>query len=129
MAPGDDTELRMVRKQQDRAPDWGLFAPAARTTDPQTSKRAERDVRPRRGSQALKLLRAYLETDGTLGGLTDEQAARYAGLGAGAWKRCSDLRRAGYIEPTGQTTLSSFGSAVQVCRITASGIARAQEGR
>ena len=129
MRPGDETELRMVRKRQDQAPDWGLFAPAARTSDPVTSKRGERDVRPRRGSQAIKLLKAYHETERTLGGLTDEQAARYAGLGAGAWKRCSDLRRAGFIAPTGRLTISTFGSAVQVCRITETGIARLQEGR
>jgi len=129
MRPGDDTELRMVRKRQDAAPDWGLFAPASRATDPETSKKGERDVRPRRGTQAMRLLRAYYDVRATLGGMSDEGAAQFAGLANGGWKRCSDLRRAGFIEPTGEVVLSQYGSSVQVCRITDAGIAHLTEAR
>lgn len=117
----------MARRKNDANPDFGLFAPASRNTDPATSKMGERDVKPRRGSQAIRLLEAYRITDTSLAGLTDEEAARYAKLNAGAWKRCSDLRRAGYIQPTGNLRLSSFGSMVQVCRITDAGRARLAE--
>lgn len=127
MRPGDEVELQMVRKRQDASPDWGLFAPAARTSDPMTSKLGEKDMRPRRGTQAMRLLVAYNHVDPSLAGLTDEQAATAAGLNNGAWKRCSDLRRAGFIEPTGLMGLSSFGSAVQICRITPRGVHALEE--
>lgn len=129
MHRGDDVELRMVRKRQDSSPDWGLFAPASRASDPETSKQGERDVRPRRGTQAMRLLQAYYDISKTLGGTSDEGAARFAGLNNGGWKRCSDLRRAGLIEPTGEVVLSQYGSSVQVCRITAAGIAHLAEAK
>lgn len=115
----DDTELWLARRQRDESPDWGLFAPAARTSDPETSKKAEAQVRPRRGSQAMRLLQVYAE----LGPLTDEVATQKAGLVNG-WKRCSDLRNAGYIKPTGQLSTSSMGAQVQVCAITDLGRSR-----
>jgi hypothetical protein len=37
------------------------------------------------------------------------------------WKRCSELRQAGYIKPTGETRVSSAGVEQQVCRITIEG--------
>lgn len=114
----DDTELWLARKQQDANPDWGLFAPAARTSDPVTSKKGEAHVRPRRGSQALKILQQYADAE-----LTDEEAVTRAGI-PGGWKRCSDLRQKGFIQPTGQLRQSSAGVAVQVCRITPPGRAQ-----
>jgi hypothetical protein len=114
----DETELWLARRQSDANPDFGLFAPAARTSDPVTSHMAEEAIRPRRGSQAMTLLQVYATAPG---GLTDEEVAVQAKLGQGAWKRCSDLRRAGYIVPTGNLRPSSAGLLVQVCRITEAG--------
>jgi hypothetical protein len=50
-------------------------------------------------SQRGRLLLAYLEVSDL--GLTDDQAARMAGIGEKScwWKRCGELRRAGLIEP------------------------------
>lgn len=115
----DDTELWLARRKRDEQPDWGLFAPAARTSDPETSHNAARHVQPRRGSQAMRLLQAYADW----GSMSDEMATRKAGLVNG-WKRCSDLRNAGYIKPTGELVTSSMGAQVQVCGITDLGMSR-----
>jgi hypothetical protein len=57
--------------------------------------------------------------------LTDEQAGNLSGLAQRPkccyWKRCSELRAKGYIVATGETRISSAGSAMQVCAITAEG--------
>lgn len=122
----DDTELEMLRRRRDAAPDFGLFAiavqidrlPHTRRADPPTSRAAEAISRPRRASQAMRILGTYLDTP-----RTDEAAILAAGV-TGGWKRCSDLRRLGYLEPTGETLRSSSGAPAMVCRITAAGRAR-----
>ena len=95
--------------------------PLFRNTDPETSVKGAQDVKPRRGSQAMLLLAEYAHRDG----LTDEEAGLFSGLLALPkccyWKRCSELRAKGLIIPTGETRLSSAGSAMQVCAITAEG--------
>ena len=92
--------------------------PLFRNTDPETSAMGAQDVKPRRQTQALRLLAEYAHRDG----LTDEEAALFAGLiKTGYWKRCSDLRTAGYIIPTGETRLGSQGSLMRVCAITEAG--------
>lgn len=100
---------------------WG---PLFRSADPDTSTQAARDVIPRRGSQTMQLLAVY--RNHALFGMTDEEAGIESGLAARPkccyWKRCSDLRTAGFIEPTGDTRPSSAGSQMQVCRITAKGM-------
>jgi hypothetical protein len=109
----DETEMYLYRKRL--ALDFGLFAAEqhnARTTDPETSHKADRANAPRRASQATRILRAYLD-----GPQTDEQASEIAGVPNG-WKRCSDLRRLGYIIPTGETAVTSYGVEANVCRIT-----------
>lgn len=69
----------------------------ARTTDYDTSKDAAAFAQSARaGSIKSALLDAYAAAPY---GLTDEAAAQAAGLGSGAWKRCSDLRREGAIIP------------------------------
>lgn len=94
----------------------------ARTADPSTSKRAADDARPRISPQKVTLLECY-EFAGS-DGLTDEEAGDHSGLSANRrccyWKRCSELRQAGFIVPAGER-LSSAGSAQRVCRITEAG--------
>lgn len=93
--------------------------PLFRNTDPVTSALGARDVKPRRTSQAMRLLAEYLHRDG----LTDEEAGLFAGLiHTGYWKRCSDLRSQGFIFDTGTTRISSAGSLMMVCGITPEGM-------
>lgn len=88
-----------------------------RTTDPETSRKAGQQAKVRAGTQRHTLLEAYAQH----GGLTDEEAGDVTGLrrpGVCYWKRCSELRASGHIEPTGKTRLSSVGEAQMVCRLT-----------
>jgi hypothetical protein len=97
--------------------------PLFRSTDPATSRQGAHDVLPRRDSQQGQLLRVYGEN--RIYGLTDEQAGNLSGLAQKPkccyWKRCSELRQKGLIEDTGQEALSSAGSSMMVCRLTAKG--------
>lgn len=80
--------------------DIDLFTPIARATDPATSHAGAKAIEPKRGTQASQILatfRAYAHT-----GLTDAEVESYTKI-RGAWKRCSDLRNAGLIRPTGET--------------------------
>jgi hypothetical protein len=95
--------------------------PLFRSADPVTSRQGARDVLPRRDSQQGQLLAVYRNQPG----LTDEEAGIKSGLAAKPkccyWKRCSELRAKGLIEDTGNTRLSSAGSAMRVCRLSAKG--------
>jgi hypothetical protein len=95
--------------------------PLFRSADPITSVLGAGDVKPRRGSQQALLLAEYAHRDG----LTDEEAGLFSGLLSRPkccyWKRCSELRAKGLIAVTGETRLSSAGSAMQVCAITPAG--------
>lgn len=110
-----------------------------RGTDPSTSTGAAAVVDDREGGHHVvrdgthkaRLLMAYGRVAhaaaGTTGGtLSDKRAAEEAGLSAGGWKRCSDLRTGGFIVPDGET-MGEMGVPVMVCRITAKGWARWQE--
>lgn len=114
----DETELYLQRRNAAIGGLWSIVdavtsrLPAARTTDPETSHQAAKQNAPRRATHAMRILRAYLE-----GPQTDEQAAIWAQI-PGGWKRCSDLRRLGYIVPTGETALTSYGASANICRIT-----------
>ncbi len=98
--------------------------PLFRASDPDTSRQGAKDVKPRRNSQTDLLLRMYASYKIT--GLTDEEAGVWTGLAdmpkCCYWKRCSELRALGLIRDTGDTRLSSAGSAMMVCRITQTGI-------
>lgn len=97
-----------------------VFGGHARRTDPATSHQGARDVAPRAGSQKALLLQTYRYA-GTRG-LTDEEACTTTrGVGTGGWKRCSDLRRDGLIEPTGEERVGSSGSMQMVCRVVTDG--------
>ena len=94
--------------------------PLFRAADPTTSRDGAKDVLPRRDSQQHQLLAAYLAGDAT-----DEEAGVRSGLAAKPrccyWKRCSEMRAKGWLEPTGEVRLSTAGSAMQVCRLTSEG--------
>jgi hypothetical protein len=86
----------------------------ARNTDPETSAKAARRLRP--GSAKSQLLALYYWND-----LTDEEAANASGLTLYAvTKRCADLRRDGLIEAVGLRAGES-GNDRMVCRITDAG--------
>ena len=109
---------RVTKYPKTKEPNMWDELPLFRNTDPETSAMGAQDVKPRRQTQALRLLAEYAYRDG----LTDEEAALFAGLiKTGYWKRCSDLRTAGYIIPTGETRLDSQGSLMRVCAITEAG--------
>lgn len=91
-----------------------------RATDPATSTRATQNLSVRAGSQRATLLAQY-----DLDSMTDEEAGEATGLARLAkccyWKRCSELRQAGYIAPTGAVRRSSAQVDQQVCSITQTG--------
>jgi hypothetical protein len=94
----DTTEAAIYAKQRGTT-GLGLFDSAvARDKDPITSHKGHDYVAPKRGTQAATLLAIYKAYPK---GLTDREAASYAQLDGG-WKRCSDLRKAGHIRPTGE---------------------------
>ncbi|MCX6934124.1 MAG: hypothetical protein NTZ29_15815 [Verrucomicrobia bacterium] len=90
-----------------------LFAAAtrARASDPATSRAAARSLDTR--TILGQLCAAYADAGAV--GLTDEEAGARIGK-PGAWKRCSDLRRLGYIVATGETRTGSSGRKAIVCR-------------
>jgi hypothetical protein len=100
---------------------WELGA-YARTDDPLTSHKAITKTNTMRwGTQCYRLLVEYVRR----GPLTDEEAAVAAGLTTTArspWRRCSDLRQAGYIADTGTERISSAGSSQRVCGVTDKGL-------
>lgn len=108
----------------------GLFddVPGARNADPETSHLAHEATKPRVGGARAWLLLAYADR-AHWGGLIDEEAAMLAGLSPRScwWKRCSELRALGLIEPTGTTGTSSVGQQAQKCAITRAGMAVAAE--
>lgn len=91
--------------------------------DRPTSRAAAMAASPRTGSQKARLLAAYLGAGAQ--GMTDEEAARASGLyaieGCCWWKRCSDLRRDGFIEPTGEQREGVTGHMREVCAVTVAG--------
>lgn len=96
------------------------FGPKARADDPPTAKEAARTVlKTKAGSQRQRLWEVfrYWAPDT---GLTDEQAAKIANipLTSEYATRCSELRNAGLIEPTGESRAGSSGMQREVSRIT-----------
>ena len=107
--------------------DWAAIGHAngwlgVRRNDSATSGAGAKAMTVRAGSQRAKLLATYFREQY----LTDEEAGRASGLAllpkCCYWKRCSELRQAGYIKPNGKTRISSAGVEQQVCHITAEGI-------
>lgn len=103
----------------------------SRSTDPETSHSAAREIRVKAGSQRAQLLEAFYRR-GRLMGLTDEQAMMHAeGVSPTSEyaKRCSELREGGFIEPTGETRAGSAGPQRLVSRITPKGRAWVEANR
>jgi hypothetical protein len=149
---GGETLARQIRQSKGR---WviatGVFGPApqrdvtapvdpithARSTDPVTSKVAARRSAMRAGTHKARLLESYFDAQPapavgmeSCPGLTDLEAAAAADLlSVGYWKRCSDLRNDGLIEPmlhaSGANVIryTENGDANMVCRITDMGMA------
>ena len=94
--------------------------PKARNSDPYTSKLAAKRVKPRATSQAMKLLFAHYNNPN---GMTDEEAANAGGVSLMSEfrTRLSSLVRAGYLQDTEFTRLSSFGNPNIVRIITPDG--------
>lgn len=118
---------------------------AARRTDPATSQ-ANRDAFRKKASQRDVILRTYYDErrkwddsfetwTNTDGGLTDEECGMKTPWKESTmyvervcyWKRCSELRKLGFIEPTGWTRKSFAGQEQQVCEITVEGIDYVEE--
>lgn len=97
----------------------------ARSTDPVTSHKATEEIKVRAGTQRARLLEAFgwAAAESFLG-LTDEEAAIWAdgvSVQSEYAKRCSELREAGFIEPTGKTRRGASGMERIVSRITDKG--------
>lgn len=97
----------------------------ARHTDPGTSHQAAESVAVRAGSQRHMLLLAYAKAGDY--GLTNDEAGVVTRLadrtGCCYWKRCGELRDAGYVTDTGRTRTSRAGEAQGVRAITPAGLA------
>lgn len=100
----------------------------SRRDGPDTSRRAALDNYPQSGSQRWKVLMALVESEDQ--GATYAELAEMTGLGGGAsgsaGKRVSELRRDGWIEPTGRTRLTPLGSESQVMVVTDAGLRELQ---
>jgi hypothetical protein len=94
-----------------------------RVSDPKTSKEAYEKQSISRTSQQWACLAVYGSYMPK--GATDDEVGVMSGLaekGAGYWKRCSELRRMGFIVDTGLTRTNPVSGAKQmVCRITDKG--------
>lgn len=91
----------------------------ARSSDPLTSHLAAEEVKVRAGSHRARLLSVYREGLP----LSDAEAASLADMPERScwWKRCSELRQGGYIEPHGLTIDPETEALVMTCRITDKG--------
>lgn len=94
----------------------------SRNTDPETSHAAAKKIVIKAGTQRAYLLKAF----SLLPDATDEEAMEIAYpmvlRGSEYSKRCSELREAGFIEPTGDTRIGSAGVDRIVSRITQKGL-------
>lgn len=113
---------------------------AARRSDPATSQ-ANRDAFKKKASQRDVILRTYynsfrlFDDRDPSAGLTDEECGMRTPWKDSTmydervcyWKRCSELRKLGFISPTGETRTSSAGQEQQICQITDDGFAYVEE--
>lgn len=100
------------------------FTIPSRASDPTTSHLAAQEIRVTARNQRGRLLRGFV---GYPQGLTDEQAAERAegvSLNSEYSKRCSELRAAGLIAPTGETRTGRAGVQRLVSALTPSGLTR-----
>lgn len=90
----------------------------ARNTDPDTSHDAIPD---NLSAQALRVLAGYRFGDAILDHIAYARVGMDTHLARLAHQRCSDLRRAGYIERIGQRAPTPSGKFGHLCQITAAG--------
>lgn len=92
-----------------------------------TSKDGWEQVQVRAGSQRARLLRAY--ADAGDGGLTNHEAGVAADLlNSCYWKRCSELKEAGYIASNEKERVNpATGSKQSVCVLTPAGLKKVRE--
>lgn len=122
--------ISLLRLAADRLPfdlDDLPTAPARRS-DPATSKSA---LRALTGSNACgKLAFAFWRAKHQYryDGISTEAAVRMADLErlACPWKRVSDLKAAGFVRPTGETTIGRHGAEVELLEITEAGAAEVE---
>lgn len=93
----------------------------ARAADPEVSRRAARDVKPRTGTQRGKIL-AVIAAKGDHGA-TSEEAADASGVSfsRSSGPRIAELLRDGYLADTGRTRPGSLGSDQRVLVATERG--------
>ena len=97
----------------------------ARPSDPITSQSSDTKLRQRegraneirKGTHRHQALLAFLK----MGARTADEVQIYTGIN-GIWKRVSDLKNMGFIEPTGRTRPSRQGRDQEVLRITDAGL-------
>lgn len=100
-----------------------LIAPIVnpRTTDPETSHIAVKNVRKRAGSQQWQVLGAYVQHVE----LTADEVGVITGLankvGCCYWHRVSELIKQGLVEPTDEKRIARSGELQRVNRITDKG--------
>lgn len=108
-------------------------SPGARTSDPETSHRAAAAIKLRAGTQRTILLQSFaLDWSAGGNGLTDEEAMeRTEGVSASSEyaKRCSELREAGWIAPTGAHRKGNSGADRIVSQLTELGRAALSQVR
>ena len=98
--------------------------PAARSSDPETAKKAGALHPIKRGTDRALALLCHSRNPY---GLTDfELASQMGRQQTSAGKRRLELMRAGWIEETSMTRTAPSGSAATVYRITAEGLAMAR---
>jgi hypothetical protein len=100
--------------------------PKSRTDDLSTSKMAADFVKAKATTARVRLMQAHAANPQ---GLTDEEAASWAGISLGSEyaTRCSELVRAGLLEDTDDTRIGASGAARVVRRITEMGVTKMLE--
>lgn len=100
---------------------FGEAEGGARANDPDVSRRAARDVKPRTGTQRGKIL-AVIAAKGDHGA-TSEEAADASGVSfsRSSGPRIAELLRDGYLADTGRTRPGSLGSDQRVLVATEKG--------
>lgn len=97
---------------------------AARATDPTTSRKAARNVKPRTGSQRAKVLLVFAEV-GDHGLTGDDLAARLGDRNGSSWRsrmaELRDLYDPPLIERTGTTRATRSGEEGDVHAVTEAG--------
>lgn len=106
----------------------GRDHPLARNTDPATSHLADAKLRQREGdaNEVRYGTKRYLALECFVvhGDLTPEDVGVITAQD-GIWKRVSDLKRDGFVEPTGATRISRQGREAEIYRLTDQGRAAA----